>query len=320
MTEAFIARWREIIASLGPGKFEVDATHPLRFIVGVNDHDEPMIFVIVTDKPPIPELSGVIEVERRQRIADQKWTLALSLTDSRFLEAYLQLAADLVNRTADAQTEAKGVTTLLGVVSEWKRLLASGPRAPLNESALRGLVAELWFGYRMLPREATASKVALAWQGPHGSHQDYIFPLGLRYEVKSRRVDSETIRISSPEQLDADDLTLAVVTLVEIEAGPADAINLPTLIENVRAELAPTPDAQLAFDRGLDALQVDPGDSHYADHWYVVTDCVEYRVPADFPSIRRSALPASIVAVTYDVSISEIQEFVGGRWHPERAG
>src|SRR4051794_7588118 len=108
MTEAFTRRWREIIASPGPRKFEVDASHPLRFIVGVNDPDQPMIFVIVDGRPPVPDLSGVIEVERRQRATDDRWTLALSLTDQRFLEAYLQFCTDLVTRTAGAVNEAHG--------------------------------------------------------------------------------------------------------------------------------------------------------------------------------------------------------------------
>jgi hypothetical protein len=319
MTDAFISRWRNIIAQPESGKFEVDSRHPLRFIVGVDDRDQPLIFVIVNQKPPMPELYGVISVERRQRASDGKWTLALSLTDRRFLEAYLQFAADLVNRTADAGSEAEGVATLLRVVSEWKRLLARGPRAPLSESALRGLIGELWFGFRMLLREATASKVALAWRGPYGSHQDYAFPLGLRYEVKSRHVDSEAVRISSLEQLDVDELIVATVTLVEIEPGTAEAINLPTLVARIRADLARTPDALIAFDGGLDALEVDPGDSHYADHWYVVSECAEYRISPDFPSIRRSTLPASIVAATYDIGISAIEDFMTARWRPDSA-
>lgn len=320
MTESFVERWREIIARPDSGKFEVDAEHPLRFIVGVNDQDQPLIFVIVHDKPPMPDLSGVISVERRQRVSDDSWTLGLALTDSRFLEAFLQFAEDLVVRTENAQGERDGVILLLKVVSEWKRLLARGARSPLSEQALRGLVAELWFGFRMLPREAALPKIALAWQGPHGGHQDYVFPLGPRYEVKSRHVDSETIRISSPEQLDAENLSLVTVTLVEVEPGEPDVINLPTIVVAIRAQLAPAPDALLAFDQALDALGVDPEDSAYVDHWFVVTECLEYGAGADFPAIRRSDLPGSIVAATYDIMISEIENFVRVRWEAQATG
>lgn len=320
MTETFVQRWREIIASPGLGKFEVDASHPLRYIVGVDDRDEPMIFLIVDEKPPIPDLSGVIEVERRQRTTDQKWTLALSLTDRRFLEAYLQFSTDLVTRTSDAANEARGVATLLKVVAEWKRMFARGPRAPLGEDALRGLIAELWFGVHVLRREAEASMIALAWQGPHGSQQDYVFTLGPRYEVKSRRPDAVVLTISSPEQLDAENLTLVTVTLVEVDPGVVDAVNLPTLVDTIRTDLAATPDAALAFDEGLDALDVDPGDSRYADHWFVVTERTEYRVSEDFPAIRRSAVPDAIVAATYDIRINAIKDFMSDRWRPGTAG
>lgn len=320
MTETFVQRWRKIITSSGLGKFEVDASHPLRFIVGVNDKDQPMLFVIVGDKPPVPDLSGIIEVERRQRTKDHKWTLALSLTDQRFLEAYLQFSADLVGRTFGAANEAQGVATLLKVVAEWKRMFARGPRAPLTEYALRGLIAELWFGVHVLRREAEAPRIALAWLGPHGSQQDYVFPLGPRYEVKSRRPDAEVITISSPEQLDAEDLILATVTLVEVDGCTAQSVNLPLLVDGIRADLAANPEAAVAFDDGLDAYNVDPGDSRYADHWFVVTECTEYRVATTFPAIRRSAIPASIVAATYDISISAIKNFVTDRWLPGAVG
>jgi hypothetical protein len=320
MTEAFVQRWRKIIASPGPGKFEVDASHPLRFIAGVNDRDQPMIFVIVADKPPVPDLSGIIEVDRRQRTIDRRWTLAMSLTDQRFLEAYLQFSADLVARTSDAVNESHGLATLVKVVAEWKRMFARGPRAPLSEDSLRGLVAELWFGVHVLRREAEAPGIALAWQGPHGSHQDYVFPLGPRYEVKSRRPDAEVITIASPEQLDAEDLTLATVTLVGVGVDTSDAVNLPTLVDGIRADLAATPDAALAFDDGLHALDIDPGDSRYADQWFVVTECTEYQVVTDFPAIRRSAVPDPIVAATYDISINAIKDFMTDRRRPGTTG
>lgn len=314
MTDTFVLRWREIIASPGPGKFEVDPSHSLRFIVGVNDRDDPMIFVIVKDKPPLPDLSGIIEVERRQRTGDHKWTLALSLTDRRFLDPYLQFSTDLVSRTADAATEAQGVATLLKVVAEWKRMFARGPRPPLSEDALRGLIAELWFGVHVLGRRAEVAKVVLAWRGPHGSHQDYVFPLGPRYEVKSRRTDGESIRISSPEQLDADGIILVTVTLVEVDAGTADAVNLPMLVDGIRADLVANRDAALAFDEALDALQVDSADRRYADHWFVATECTEYKVAPDFPAIRRSAIPEAVVGATYDIGISAIKDFITDRW------
>lgn len=208
MNESFVARWRSIIANGGPGKTEVDAEHPLRFIIGVDDRGQPMIFVIVTDRPPVPDLSGVISAERRQRGSDGRWTLALTLTDNRFLEAYLRLVSDLVVRTAHARSEAEGVATMSRIIGEWKRLLARGPRPLLSESALRGLVAELWFGFNVLSEEVSAAEVAQAWQGPFGAHQDYIFSQGPRYEVKSRRPDAQTVRISSPEQFDAPDVSL----------------------------------------------------------------------------------------------------------------
>lgn len=314
MTDIFVQRWREIIASPGLGKFEVDASHPLRFLVGVNDRDDPVIFVIVGDKPPVPDLSGIIEVERRQRTADHKWTLALSLTDRRFLEPYLQFSTDLVSRTAHAATEAQGVATLLKVVGEWKRMFARGPRPPLSEDALRGLIAELWSGVHILGEEADPAEVALAWRGPHGSHQDYVFPLGPRYEIKSRRTDAESIRISSAEQLDAEGIILVTVTLVEVEAGTTDAVNLPLLVDGIRAKLTATQDAALAFDKGLDALDVDSADSRYADHWFVVTDCTRYNVAPDFPAIRRSAIPDGVVAATYDIGISAVKDFITDRW------
>jgi hypothetical protein len=212
------------------------------------------------------------------------------------------------------------VATLLKVITEWKRMFARGPRAPLGEDSLRGLIAELWFGVHILRREAEATKIALAWQGPYGGQQDYVFPLGRRYEVKSRRPDTKVITIASPEQLDAESLTLGTVTLVEVDADTAGSVNLPSLVNGIRADLAASPEAALAFDKGLDRLDVDPADSAYVDRWFVVTDCTEYQVSADFPAIRRSTLPDGIVSARYDISLNAIKDFMAGRRRPGTAG
>jgi Putative PD-(D/E)XK family member, (DUF4420) len=309
MTETFIARWRQILDDPGAGKSEVDASHPLRFIFGVDQAARPLLFVITAEKPPMPDLSGVIAVDRGQRTRDGMWTLSLTLTDNRFLDTYLQFASDLVNRTSAARTESEGLIRVLTVVNEWKRLFTSGTRALLGETALRGVIAELWFGFRVLVRQENVAAIAKAWKGPLGGDQDFVFAFGRRYEVKSLHVDSDTIRISSAEQLDAEDLTLASVTLEECGHDHAGALSLPTIVAEIRQELADGPDAAVAFDQCLSALGADVGDSHYADRWFAVKECIEYTVTPEFPAIRRSTIPAGITLVVYDIAISMVTRF-----------
>jgi hypothetical protein len=317
MTESFISRWRQILDEPGRGKSEVNASHPLRFIFGVDQVERPLLFVITDEKPPMPDLSGVIRVDRGKRTRDGRWTLSLTLTDNRFLETYLQFASDLVLRTSDARTESEGLIRLLTAVNEWKRLFARGTRAQLTEMELRGLVAELWFGFRVLRREQSDADIAYAWKGPRGGDQDFVFSFDRRYEVKSLHADSDAIRISSAEQLDAENLTLTTVALEQCAPDRTGAISLPTLVQEIRGRLASVPDAAVVFDQSLSAIAVDAGDSHYADRWYAVATCIEYAVTTEFPAIRRSMMPRGVLGIVYDIAIPAVAEFAVAQTRPQ---
>ncbi|MFT2815560.1 PD-(D/E)XK motif protein [Leifsonia sp. A12D58] len=311
MTSEFVAEWKRLLAAPGSGKKEIAGEYPVRIVYGTNENGAALFFVITDAKPGLPELSRVVNIERGIRTIDGKWTLSLTLVDALFMDVFMRLIEDLVRRLGKATSEAQAINYLLAGIDEWRHLLRNQGDDRLPLEAIRGLVAELWFGFRLLSNERSGDEVVDAWTGPLGSPQDFNFPLGPSYEVKSVHPDSKAITVSSAEQLDVVDhqLSLAVVTLVQVAASVPGSITLRLLVEEAASQFRSGSNTIDEFHRRLDALRVDVSDSYYSDFCFVVSGCRQFEVTDNFPAIRGSLLEAGIDRVTYSVSLSSISEF-----------
>ena len=176
MTDTVENRWRELLARGEPELREVDAESPLRMLIGVSPVGRPYFAVIVSEKPGLPDLTNAIEVTRRQRAADGRWTLTLELQVHALTDAFISLVSDLGRPRARPQPTSE---------RRWRsslRRLPNGrsfsPHAPTvsSESALRGLIAELWFGFESEAHGHPVPEAARAWAGPLGGAQDFQFP------------------------------------------------------------------------------------------------------------------------------------------------
>lgn len=311
MIDSFVGGWKVLLATPGSGKKEVDADHPLRLVYGATDNGEALFFSITETKPGLPDLSSVVEVERGVRKIDGKWTLSLTLRDARFQEVFMRLCEDLARRSATAISEPQAMNYFLAGVAEWKQLLRNPLDDRLSLEEIRGLVAELWFGFRHLSQHHSVGTVLAAWTGPMGSPQDFNFPGGRTFEVKSAYTDTKSIRVSSAEQLDVGDrqLTLAVVGVERSASGLPNALSLPSLVAEVEARVRAEASVTDLYQR-LDALRLSIADEYYSDFWFEITSLRSFQVTPEFPAIRRSHLTAGVEDVTYSVMLSSMTAFL----------
>jgi hypothetical protein len=316
MTESFVEGWRDLLSEPGATKKEVEYGQPIRLAYGADESGRPVFFSITSSKPGLPDLSNVVTVERGIRKLDGKWTLSLTLRDARLFEVFISLCDDLARRTARALSESQAIAALLEGVAEWKHLLRNIPDNRLSIEGIRGLVAELWFGFGELVNIYSPSDVVSAWTGPLGRPQDFNFPFGKACEVKSRYPDSKSIRISSAEQLDPKDrvLTLAVVTLEPNQNDPSVSVSLRTLVANAEQLLAGSDERIALLHAALDALGVDLLDDYYEDFWFRVVGSRLYSVGESFPSIRASNLAQGIVNVEYSLDLSAVSVHEISEW------
>lgn len=310
MAEDFAAAWRALISARASAKVEVDPTHPLRLLYGVDDYGRPLFFSISSTQPPVPEVSEDVTVSLGHR-ADGKWTLALTLLDPSLFEVFAKLCNDLVDRSRTELGEDRALGALLAALSEWKELLRPARPDHLSMEALRGLLGELWFGFTHLGALTAREAVLAAWKGPLGGPQDFEFPTGLSFEVKAVHTNASAVRISSAQQLDAlhRHLRLAVVTLDTCDLSASGAMTLPVLVGNIRASLHAGAEGRPLFDRILRDYPVDPNDPYYADIAFRAVTHKEYDVSDKFPAIRDSTLDAGIRDVRYRLDLKTIAPF-----------
>jgi hypothetical protein len=308
MTETVEDRWRELITRGEPEVREVDAESRLRMLIGVSPVSRPYFVVIVSQKPGLPDLTSAIEVTRRQRATDGRWTLTLELQIHALTDAFISLVSDLAVKSATAANERAALEIFLETLAEWQELLTA--RADrLSESALRGLIAELWFGFESEAHGHPVPEAAHAWVGPLGGVQDFQFPTpGYHYEIKSLRPSRSSVEISSAEQLDGDNIKLAVVTVEEV-AKPSDGMTLPGLVTSIRSRLKNGAD-RAEFNRRFARLLVDPDDRWYLEQGYAIRRLQVFDVRGEFPALRRSRLSKAIDRTTYRIDVQYLWQFL----------
>ncbi len=308
MVETVEDRWRALLARGEPESREVDAESRLRMLMGVSPVGRPYFAVVVSRKPGLPDLPSSIEVTRRQRATDGRWTLTLELQVHALTDAFVSLISDLATKSAVAASEHEALGIFLDTLSEWRELLTARTDR-LSEGALRGLIAELWFGFQSEAHGHPDSEAARAWTGPLGGAQDFQFPAPSHYfEVKSLRPSRTSIEISSEEQLDGDNIRLAVVTIEEVTA-PSKGITLPGLVTSIRSSFRNGADRS-EFNRRFARLFINLDDSWYSEHEYQVRRLQVFSVIEQFPALRRSVLPLAVARTTYWIDVQYLQPFL----------
>src|SRR5580704_12800125 len=100
MIDTIEDRWRGLLARGEPASREVDAESRLRMLIGVSPVGRPYFAVVVSNKPGLPDLTSAIEVTRRQRTMDGRWTLTLELQVHALTDAFISLVSDLAAKSA----------------------------------------------------------------------------------------------------------------------------------------------------------------------------------------------------------------------------
>ncbi|SKB73552.1 Putative PD-(D/E)XK family member [Arthrobacter sp. 49Tsu3.1M3] len=307
--EDVVASWDELLQR-GEGRQRLlGLGHPLKIHFGDGDAGEPIFFVRSRVRPRKPDISAAVRVDLGLR-KDGEWAMTFALTDIRFKKTFMSLCWDLAERSKDAASEAEGLARFATALGEWKKLMTFHDSDTLSEAQVRGLIAEMWFGFVSGHLHAPVEQIQEAWQGPLGSDQDYKF-LDAIYEIKSVHADSTKVRISSAEQLDAAPLDLVLVTLTETPVKTAASWTLRDLITHVEDLHAGDLSSLERLTYKLEQkLRVDKGNPYYAEHHYLPVGYRVFAVSPDFPAVRSSGIPTDVVDVSYSLKIPALNKFL----------
>jgi hypothetical protein len=253
-------------------------------------------------QPPEMKSSQVICVGAGKR-KDGQWGVSFALIDSKFEDIFSCFCDDIIESSKDINKD-NGADFIANRYAKWQDMLTKFKGDLLERSAIKGLVGELIF-FKTYLVPLVGEELALdSWIGPAKADQDFVCP-EIWYEIKSTVSGSESVKISSIEQLDTQKIgELVVIYLDETSPSDSEGISLNSIFESVHHSLS-----NEELKRKLKDLVLSLGyypRSEYDKPVFKFTEMARFLVDNNFPCLRRNNLPDAIINTIYVLSLSSI--------------
>ena len=294
----------------------IDAEHPLR-LLRARDIYGRFLFIYefsgsdhIPDK--FPELNGIdIHLQDPEQSASGGYMLLLALKENKEWQIFLSLCNDLVSSTKSLEKKTEATLIILRRLKRWQHFLQRVHSGLLAEKDIKGLIGELLFINRHLIPTFGAGTAVRFWQGPEDAPQDFNIQ-DCAVEVKCQLgTTTPAVRISSADQLctQLSEMFLYVVTLGKSDEATKLAINLPSLIGDIRRQLESESPSDL--ERFSDLLyQTGYIESEeYENFNYIPVSEKMFSVKNGFPRICSENLITGIEKVTYNINLHDCERF-----------
>ncbi|SDQ04014.1 Putative PD-(D/E)XK family member [Prevotella sp. khp1] len=248
--------------------------------------------------------SDVIDVGQYKN--DNEYTLRFSLENRDLLEYFCIFCQDLLESTKAVIDDATAYKTLRSRYFSWRQLFKPD-KGRLTEAEIMGLIGELLFLQSQLFPQKGIDGAIESWTGNEKTHKDFSFD-DVWYEIKAINFGKESVRIASIEQLDSDVEGHLVVYTLEKMSPNFNGIKLNQLVSDIISQLENATQRELFMEK-LNLYGFDFSPEY--DQWvYSLHDVTMYKVAVGaFPRIVREMIPDAVTKVTYEIIISEIQDF-----------
>lgn len=291
----------------GPNAFHrVDEIHPLDLYIGSDDMSRPVLFLISDLEPPTISSSQIISVSIGKR-KDNKWGLSFTLLDNMFEDLFANFCTDIIESSRSLKIKNNGAAFICDRYEKWQNMLSKLRGGLLSPSIIKGLIGELFFLKDYIIPTYGQEKALNSWIGPDKADQDFVCD-DIWYEVKSTVSGTESIGISSVEQLDMQMAgELVIVYLDRTSQSDTEKITLNSIFKEVSDSLS-----NEEMKHKLSGILLNFG--YYAKPEYdgpafKYSKTERYLVDNSFPCVRRNNLPNAVINSNYDLSISAISNY-----------
>ena len=243
----------------------------------------------------------------------QQQTLSLKLMDSGHRDLFYRLCMDIIEATANANSEEEAVQLALSRTWRWHHLLRGGGEGHLSPEEQKGLIGELFVLEQFLLPQLPPADSLSAWGGPHGNPKD--FEIGrTAIEAKARRGAARpSITISSEYQLDDNGVDTLFLHVAELDRVPVDAdtgFTLTDVADRVGQTMRIIDEGAMElFDSLLISAGFDWSDDYSSWRWIEGPSRI-YCVISEFPRITLQNVKAGVVDVRYSISLVECEPFL----------
>lgn len=304
--KTFIARITSVEKS--PRKyFIVDPDLPLSVYFGLDDISRPTLLIEDVGKTfSVSDIPSTAQIYVRSFMYEDKACLSFSLLSLEHRDVFNTLCYDLFESTRK-ETRDQALLGLLSRFSAWLALLKGTRPGVMSLQEQQGLAAELMALVYFAKKKGFGTAVD-AWVGPLRLDKDFEF-FDYWAEIKSCRVSSTTVSISSIEQLDATmGGDLIVYRIDQAPENKEDAYSLKDVVDKARS-LATNAAERTSLENKLLLSRYVDTETEYQKKKFKTYSCDFYRVDSQFPCLRRDAVDSAITSCQYSISLPAIEAF-----------
>lgn len=282
----------------------VDTDHILELYIGIDEKSRKSIELRSEFNPR--KVKGTSAIEVNQYDNQRYKTIRFSLTDEEISGLFYTFCDDLIEQTRNLTDEKCGYNAIVVRFHQWKKMFVSSKKDFLNESQIMGLIGELLFLRDQLSQRIGLTEALRSWCGQELTHKDFSYG-DTWTEVKTIRRSSQTVHISSLEQLDSEhDGELSVYALEKMSTQ-YNGITLNKLIVDIHNLLTDSDDRDLFMSKV--ALQGYEYHNYYDNFVFELIYNKNFRIHDDFPKLIPGYVPNAILKATYDIDLNKITEF-----------
>lgn len=299
----FKAKWDEIPV-YGNSFLLVDSTHPIEFNIGYEQLNQKTLFVANSGEIKGVASSKSIEA-KNYRFPDGQWVLTFKLIRSDNEDVFLWFCWDMIQ--SSRYLSGGLMNFVLKRYSKWLRLMEHKKSDLMDIASQKGLLGEL-IHLQKIAFVYGIQKAVMSWSGPDGADQDFIFDCTWN-EIKSTVLSSESVSISSLEQLDMkSEGRLVIYYLEKTTTENSAGFSLFDKVRNVRVLCESQPDIKDMFEMKLLEYGYRDG-KEYDEVTYRLCKADAYVVTSDFPKLTKSNVCSGITQAKYSISLVSIEAF-----------
>ena len=296
-------KWDNMPA-IGNGFLKLGIEHSLDLQIGYSQSFYKSFVVMDTGIIKNIPSSFAVKVTNIQ-LENLSWILEFQLVHPSFEEEFLRLCWDMIEYSSK---EENALNSLIHRYMTWQKLLQYENKSVMSFQRQKGLLGELIYLSKKIDDIGIDAAVD-SWAGPDGSDQDFLFQSGWA-EIKSVSLASETVRISSLQQLQQEKEGNLVVYILESTTAGEDRISLIDVVSEIKTKLENHARYLDRFDVKLYKYGYRKNhENEYRENYFRFIEKREYVVNDSFPKLVGNNVSSEIVSCKYELSLAAIEKY-----------
>jgi len=276
--------------------------HPLHFYKPVNNQEYKLIFTGKQAPSKVPQYD-YLRIDVTERTGSDPIVISISLLNNRYIANFEKLVEYILQQTKTCN-EYNCADQIVAVLSNWTRFLKRS--RTLSDEEVQGLIGEMLFLKRLMIPKYGEFEAVQSWTHPDMGKQDFIIE-STWYEIKTVKIGSDSVKISSLEQLKSEKKGSLVLVSVKSSTIRSDgAYNLKKMHTELVDSLTDPAAKNLFIDK---TLEDDIDNEAYESIVFEVESIEEYMVDEQFPKLTQDNVPSEVSAASYSLNIKMLEKY-----------